>query len=50
MVTGEWDALTKEEITDLQQYVDDEETITLRAYVEEDGEIAVPQIRLKGGK
>ncbi|MGE4214906.1 MAG: hypothetical protein AB7E42_09035 [Anaerotignaceae bacterium] len=50
VITGEWEELTQEEITDLQSYADEDGNVTLRAHVEEDGEIEVPQIRLKGGK
>lgn len=50
VITGQWEELTLEEVTDLQSYADVDGKITLRAYVQEDGEIEVPQIRLKGGK
>lgn len=48
--TGEWEEFTQEEVTDLQRYVDAEGKILLKVHVEEERDIAVPQIRLKGGK
>lgn len=50
LTTGEWEELSQEEITDFENYADDNGKITIRVNVKEDGEIEVPQIRLKGGK
>ncbi|MEA5085420.1 MAG: hypothetical protein VB018_14925 [Lachnospiraceae bacterium] len=50
LTTGEWEELSQEEITDFENYADDNGKITIRVSVKEDGEIEVPQIRLKGGK
>ncbi|HCT65363.1 MAG TPA: hypothetical protein DIC60_08915 [Lachnospiraceae bacterium] len=49
VTTGEWEKLTEEEVTDLQSYVDSQGKITVRAYSENETEMQVPQIRLKGG-
>lgn len=48
--TGEWEELSQDEIIDFESYDDDNGIITMRVDVQEDGEIEVPQIRLKGGK
>lgn len=50
LITGEWEELSQEEVTDLESYTDDNGILTIRVDVQEDGEIEVPQIRLKGGK
>lgn len=50
IATGNWEEISQEEITDLKSYIDANGKITIRANVQEDGEIEVPQIRVKGGK
>ena len=50
LTTGDWEELSQEEMTDFESYVDDNGKVAIRTNVQEDGEVEVPQIRLKGGK